>query len=118
MILIATVAISNYHDGNHAVSVQTSTSLNLTKVVPTILTSGTVWDFELGRLHTGREQLRLQATCYPEKILQSLLNNQRQDLAGNAWGPWLGYWPVDVPSIPVFELRHGGSLSDPHPLTL
>ena len=88
------------------------------KVVPTILPSGTVWDFELGRLHTVQEQLRLQATCYPEKILQSVLNSQRQDLAGNAWGPLLGYWPVHVPSIPIFELRHGGSLSDPRPLTL
>ena len=29
MILIATVAISNCHDGNGAVTVQTSTSLNL-----------------------------------------------------------------------------------------
>ena len=86
------------------------------KVLPTILPSGTVWEFELGRLHTGQEQSRLQATCYPEKILQNVSNNQRQDLAGNARGPLLGDWQVDVPSIPIFELRNGGSLADPHPL--
>ena len=56
----------------------------VTQVVPTVLPSGTVWDYERDRLHLGCEQLALQGIQYASGVTSALSNNQQQDLAGNA----------------------------------
>ena len=53
-----------------------------TEVVPTVLPSGTVWDFVHSRLLIGVEQLALQGIQFEEPT--AVTNNQAQDLAGNA----------------------------------
>ena len=57
-------------------------ALNFAQVVPTVLPSGTVWDFEKKRLMLGAEQLALQGIQFEDN--SQLTNNQQQDLAGNA----------------------------------
>ena len=52
------------------------------EAVPTVLPSGTVWDFKNGRLLLGVEQLALQGIQYQFNDTPS--NNRNQDLAGNA----------------------------------
>ncbi len=53
------------------------------QAVPTILPSGTMWDFKHARLHVGAESLQLQGTQYSSSCMPSM--NQCQDLAGNAF---------------------------------
>ena len=52
------------------------------EVVPTVLPSGTVWDFGRSRLLIGVEQLALQGIQFDQPYV--VTNNQAQDLAGNA----------------------------------
>lgn len=52
-------------------------------VVPTVLPSGTVWDFVHSRLLIGVEQLALQGIQFDQPYV--VTNNQAQDLAGNAF---------------------------------
>ncbi|CAK9032499.1 unnamed protein product [Durusdinium trenchii] len=67
-----------YHSANR-------TPVSQRNVVPTVLPSGTVWDYERDRLHLGCEQLALQGIQYASGVTSALSNNQQQDLAGNAF---------------------------------
>eukprot|EP00434_Breviolum_minutum_P030986 symbB.v1.2.027404.t1/scaffold2808.1/size69842/6 len=64
-----------YHSANR-------TPVSTSDVVPTVLPSGTVWDFKNNRLLTGHEQLALQGIQLEQP---NLTNNQAQDVAGNAF---------------------------------
>lgn len=65
-----------YHSANR-------TPVSDAGVVPTVLPSGTVWDFTRSRLLTGHEQLGLQGIQM--EFAHEISNNQAQDLAGNAF---------------------------------
>lgn len=72
--------------------------------MPTVLPSGTVWDFKNNRLLTGHEQLALQGIQLEQP---NLTNNQAQDVAGNALPDSLtvgGWWSMWCAVIFLYDL--------------
>ena len=94
------VTLSCWQNGVISSTIQ---SLGLFKVVPTVLPSGTLWDFDRARLHIGGEQLQLQGIQYKNGVASTMSNNQLQDLAGNASEPLVLFLAFLTCSLVLFQ---------------